>query len=349
MPEAGPPPAGAAWRRRLSGPWAAGAVLVLFWFFLTASLRDKSLTFDEAGYATAGYVDWRFHDYRLQPESGQLPQRLVGLPLALGHSKFPAANTPAWRESRFLELGFDWFYRLGNDAAAMAARGRGVAGLFAVALGALVWAWSRRLFGPAGGWLSLLLYVLSPTILANGALMTSDMAVALFFAASVGALWRLMQRITPGRLLLSAAMIGALVLSKISALLVCPMAVLLVAARLADGRPLPVTIGRAGELAGRARQAGALFFAALFHVVVVVVMVWGVYGFRYSALAGTQDQHGRFALPWEYVLAKPGPGQMLQQVGLDRGQEDWAMRIFQQHGAQRAPVDQPRARRDGRD
>jgi hypothetical protein len=307
-------------------------VLGLFWVLLTASLRDKSLTFDEASYATAGYADWRFHDFRLAPESGQLPQRLIGVPLALGSYRFPATDSPLWRDSRFLELGSAWFYEIGNDAAAMAARGRGAAGLLAVALGALVWAWSRRLFGPVGGMVSLFLYVLSPTVLANGALIGSDMAVALFFAAALGALWRLMQRLTLGRLTLSALLIGGLILSKLSALLIVPMAALLVAVRLVDGRPLPVMFGRSRELTHRDQQALALGGAALFHVLVVVAMIWAAYDFRYSAFNGTADQQGRFALPWEYFLAKSSPAELLQQVGLTPEQDTRAERIFQQRG-----------------
>ncbi len=332
MPERSASPARALWSRLLLGPWAAAVVLGLFWFLLTASLRDKSLTFDEAGYAAAGYVDWRFHDFRLQPESGQLPQRLIGLPLALGSHAFPDTDSSLWRDSRFLELGHAWFYQLGNDAAGMAAQGRGAAGLLAVALGACVWAWSRRLFGPVGGMLSLLLYVLSPSILANGALMTSDMAVALFFTASLGALWRLMQRITPGRLALSAVMTAGLVLSKTSALLILPMAAVLVAARLADGRPLPVMIGRERPLTQRSRQALALGAAALLHVLVVVGAIWTAYDFRYSAFHGTREEGGRFALPWEYFLAKSSPGDLLQQVSLTPEQAAQAGRIFQERG-----------------
>ena len=81
-------------------------------------------------------------------------------------------------------MTWQWFYELGNDAEAMTQRGRACIGLFAVALGGLVWAWSRQLFGPLGGMLSLLLYVFNPSILANGALMTSDTTSALFFFAA---------------------------------------------------------------------------------------------------------------------------------------------------------------------
>ncbi len=194
----------------LTGPLMAALILLLFWAAMLASLRDKSLTFDEGAYAAAGCSAWRLGDYRLNPEAGPLPQRVAGLPLALGPYRFPSTDSAHWRNAQAQLLGYDFFFTLGNDAGEMAGRGRAACGALAVLLGALVWAWSRKLFGPLGGMISLLLYVLNPTVLANGALMTSDMAAALFFAAATWGWWTLLDRISIGRLLLSALLVGGL-------------------------------------------------------------------------------------------------------------------------------------------
>ncbi len=74
--------------------------------------------------------------------------------------------------------------------------GRAMCALLAVALGGLVWWSSRRIFGPLGGLVSLLLFVLDPTVLANGPLMTSDTACALFFPASSLGVWGVLRRIS---------------------------------------------------------------------------------------------------------------------------------------------------------
>ena len=331
MSERAASPAGARWQRRLLGPWAAGVILAAFWIFMLASLRDKSLVFDEVAHATAGYSYWHFGEYRLQPENGQLPQRVAGLGLLTATRRAPATDTDAWRDADIWNLGFQWIYQQVNDPEKMAAAGRRACGLLAVALGALVWLWSSRLFGPAGGMLSLLLYVLNPTILANGALMTSDMAAALFFAGSMGALWQLMQRITIARLALSTGMVAGLMVSKMSAMLIGPMALLLVVARLADGRPLPVALGLPRELARRSQQALALAMVAAIHVLVVVAVVWGVYGFRFAAVSEPRENETRFEKPWEFVLDKPGPGKLLKQLTLTDSQEQRTAQIFQAH------------------
>ncbi len=271
--------------RLLTGPAMVAAILLLFWLALAASLRDKSLTFDEILHATSGFSDWRFGDYGIQPESN-LPPRVAGLPLALGPYKPPATDSADWRNSRDPNVGYAWFYEMGNDAARMAAAGRAACGLLAVLLGAVVWAWSRQLFGPRGGMVSLILYVLNPTILANGALMTSDMAAALFFLAASWAWWAVLHRVSAGRLLGSALLAGGLFVSKMSAVLIIPVMLALAIARLLDARPLPVAFGRwRGEIVSRIRQALAFVIAGLVQALVVAAVIWSFYGLRIFGLS----------------------------------------------------------------
>src|SRR5438093_11832642 len=84
---------------QLFGPLAAALVLFGFWFAMLASLRSKSQTYDEGAHAAAGYTYWRFNDYRLDPENGNLPQRVIALPLFLGKYRFPDTNSGAWRSA----------------------------------------------------------------------------------------------------------------------------------------------------------------------------------------------------------------------------------------------------------
>jgi len=328
---------GRDWPKFLAGRAAAGVVLALFWLLIVASLRDKSLTYDEVAYAAAGYAQWHYGDFRLQPENGQLPERVAGLPMELSLSPLPAPEPAPWRDADQWGVGGQWLYGSGADAAALGAEGRMGCGLFAVALGALVWAWSRRLFGPIGGMISLLLFVLNPTVLANGALMTSDTAAALFFAATTWAVWALLGRLTLGRLLLSALLLAALFLTKASAFLFVPVALLLASARVVDGRPLPVSLGPfRGELGSRRRQALAIAGAALLHGLVVVALIWASYGFRYSA-APADDPSGRFRIPWEHLLAKPYPSRALRELDLSDAQRARANSILNARAAIGAP------------
>ncbi len=298
------------WGSALTSPRAAGLVLVAFWIVLLASVRDKGLAYDEIVHATAGASYWNFGDYRLDPENGNLPQRLAALPLVLSGYRFPSIQSEAWRTSDEWVVADQWFHRMGLDEITMLWRGRIASGLLALALGALVWAAARRLFGPAGGMLSLLLYVLNPTILANGARMASDLAAALFFLASPRCLWALLQRLSPARLLLSGLVMGGLAVSKMSSVVILPISLVLLAARLADGRPLPQEFIPGPALAGRGRQALACLGVVLAHALIAGAVIWACYGFRYSAFApGASGPPGadRHYLAWEEVLEQPSP------------------------------------------
>jgi 4-amino-4-deoxy-L-arabinose transferase-like glycosyltransferase len=300
----------AAWREALASPATAGLVLAAFWILLLAGVREKGLAYDETVHATAGASYWMFNDYRLDPENGNLPQRLAGLPLVLSGYRFPPIASDAWRRSDEWVLADQWFHRMGHNEIVMLWRGRIACGLLALALGALVWAAARRLFGGAGGLVALLLYVLNPAILAHGALMTSDLAAALFFLAAPLSLWALLRRLSPARLLVSGLALGGLAIAKMSAVVILPVAGVLVAARLAEGGPLPFDFGRRSALVGRGRQALALAAVLAVQAAIVAGVIWASYGFRYAAFApGVSDPAGsdRHYLPWAEVLDQATP------------------------------------------
>src|SRR5215472_8554130 len=181
---------------------------------MMASLRHTSQTADEGIHAAAGYTYWRFNDYRFDPENANLSQRVMALPLLFGNYRSPPIDSDVWRTADEGKLAWQWFNDPDNDIDSMDFRGRAACGALAVILGFLVWQWSRKLFGAAGGMISLVLFVFNPSILANGALMTSDTTAALFFLASIWAWWRLLERLTLGRFVISGLTIGGLLVSK---------------------------------------------------------------------------------------------------------------------------------------
>jgi Dolichyl-phosphate-mannose-protein mannosyltransferase len=312
------------WRPSLTGSVAAGVTLACFWILLLASVRQKSLTSDEIAHAAAGYSYWRFDDYRLNPENGNLPQRVMGLGLALAPGHFPSLATEAWSNANEWQVGDQWFHHSGNDVTALLFHGRAAMALLAVILGAVVWGWSRRLFGPRGGMVSLLLFALSPIILANGPLMTSDTCAALFFLAAVGTGWRLLQKITLTRILAGGLCLGGLFVSKMSAPLIAPIALALLTVRLIDGRPLPIG---AQLVIGRSRQAVVLAMASLAPIAIAWAVIWAAYGFRYTAFAPAAGP-GHFADRWESVLGQPDPLSLVGRLDLSAGQQDGVMRIL---------------------
>jgi len=274
----------------------AAALLLLFATMAMLSVREKSSTFDEIAHLTGGYSYWSTGDYRLHPENGILPQRWATLPLLLQDIRFPDTDSPNWRNGELWRLGYDFCFQLQNDFDTMLWRARAMIVVLGMALGGVVYAWSRRLFGPVGAMISLVLYAFSPTLLAHSRLVTTDLAVTLAFTVSLGCLWMVLHRVSLPLALASALALGALFVSKLSAVLIVPMALLLVVIRLAIGRPLVVAIGQQRLVLHRGRQLAVLAGVATFHAAVVVLVIWLCYGFRYATFrdaqvtAATRDQ-----------------------------------------------------------
>ena len=156
----------------------------------------------------------------------------------------PSLHQEAWYTSDVFALGKQFFYETGNDPDAMLGQARMMIILLSLVLGVAVFWWAKRLWGTAGGYVALVLYTFSPTMLANGRLVTTDLAVSLFFLLSVGGVWWVLHRVSLASVLLGAVALAGLFLSKMSAALIVPMGLVLAAVRLVSGRPLLVKIGR---------------------------------------------------------------------------------------------------------
>ncbi len=321
-----PPPRPAAWLARATSPWAAAFVLAVFYGALLAGVSDKSLTVDEPGHATAGVIFWRTGDYRFDPENGNLPKRWFALPLLAGGFRTPATNGPSWSSGELRVVADEFFHRLGNDPHAMTRRGRAMAGLLAVALGAGVWLWSRRLFGPEGAMISLLLCALNPGVLANGALMTSDIASALFMLASLAGWWCVLEKATVLRVLASATALGALCVVKMSAVIMIPIALALAVVRVMQ--PAPLACGPRWAAVTRSQRIAVLAVAAAIHGIVAVGTIWAAHGFRFSGFAPGLGVPASFQVPWERVLDHPPPSTLLDRLALEPAQRQHANAVF---------------------
>ena len=267
-----------------NGAPAALLVAALFAGLAASAARHKGPAYDETAHVTAGASYLLYGDYRLQPENGLLPQLLVGLPgwADARRGGFPGRDGPEWAGSDVWRIGHRWLYESGLDWRATLLAARLLVAGVAAGLGLLVYAWSRRLFGPAGGMVSLLLFAFSPTLLAHGALATSDLCAAAAFLLALWLLDAALERATVLRVLGSGAALAVLFLCKASALLVLPIAAAMLVLRLRSREPLPVgwAVAR-GALAGRARVA-ALLALPLVLAACTWAGIWAGYGFRFA-------------------------------------------------------------------
>jgi len=289
----------------LSGYPAAIALVVIYWVMAVTSITNKSATSDEIVHLPAGYAYWTFNDYRMNPENGNLAQRWMAIPLVLGDFNFPSTNHPYWRQSQEWGVGRDFFFRIGNDTSAILLRGRSMIALLGAVLGLLVYAWSRKIFGPIGGMVSLIIFAFDPSMLANGRLATSDMTAALFFTLSAGTFWHCLHKCSPVSLAASCLAMAGLFLAKMSGVLAIPIGLILITIRLVRNQPLIVKFRGSHKLTKWRPQALACIGITAVHALVVIVLIWTAFGFRYSMFA---DNHpaNRPPDPWEQLTEDKG-------------------------------------------
>lgn len=257
------------------------------------------VTFDETAHLTAGYSYWDSGEYRLQPENGNLPQRLAAMPLLAKDIQTPTWDGEAWNTADVWWFGRELFFHLGNDTAELLQAGRSMIVLLGIALVALVYYWSRRLFGHTGGLLSLGFAVFCPHLLAHGALITSDIAATLGFMLALGSWWKLCHRITLGRIAFTGVAMGFLALAKYSAALFAPIALMMLIVRSFRPTPIPWQLfNHRGKLEG-SRRIPAMLGGGVVAAGLAIIIIWSAYGFRYSA-APAADLH--FTKPWSEIL-----------------------------------------------
>ncbi|HTJ78110.1 MAG TPA: hypothetical protein VL357_03865 [Rariglobus sp.] len=283
-------------------------LLALHCWLGVGAVLEKSVTADETAHLAGGYSYWRLNDYRLQPENGNLPQRWAGIPLLLQQPRLEPADHPAWwSTSNVWLISSAFFFESGNNTDFMLATARAMMMFWSVATGFLVFVWSRRLWGNAGGLLSLALYAFSATTLAHGPLVTSDMTVTFFLLAAVGAYWRHLER--PGMMSfgLSCVVTGLAAVAKFSFLLLIPAYALLIAWRLVESAPLIITCGRhIYQAETRLARTGCILASTAVHIAIAWLFIWMAFGFRFDAAGSGQPSITQYYMPWQIVMPTHG-------------------------------------------
>jgi hypothetical protein len=254
--------------------WVLWAVIVLVAvqaMQMVFVVHRESLTFDEDDHMFAGYMMWHTGDYGLNPEHPPLVKLLATLPV-LGQDLWVQ---PVGKRDFKIEAvvgGRDWLARNDGASQRLVFRMRLAAGLLAIALSLLVFFATREWFGLNAGLVALTLVTFDPNILANSALVTTDVGVSLFFLASIYGFYRYVKQPSLLRLLLAGVAAGLLLATKHSGILLAPMLLLLIGWEVAAAPK-----GTRNRLA--LRLCGA--FGSI--VVVGVAVLWAFYGFRYAA------------------------------------------------------------------
>jgi hypothetical protein len=271
---------------------------------VTANI-EKSPTFDEPTHLTAGYSYWLRHDFRLDPENGNLPARLAALPLLLHRPNFPPSESQPWKQVSVGQTSQRFFYRVGNDPDEILLLGRIAMSVISAALCLFIFFCSRHFFGVIGGLISETIAVFDPNLLAHGALITSDVAAAFFFSAAAWTTWDLLQHVTARTLLLAILSAAALALTKMSAPIFCFMAAGLAAIRILSDAPIEIRVARFQRtFVARNEKTFLVLALAVVGAAAVVLSIWASFCFRFSALQEGGQPREILNARWEYLLSE---------------------------------------------
>ena len=234
-------------------------------------VHRESLTFDEGDHSFAGYMMWKTGDYGLNPEHPPLAKLLATAPLLLTRLWIPPLQGRDFKTEAYLD-GRDWLAH--NDGARqhLVFRMRAAVELLALGLALTVFLAAREWFGDLAALIALALVVFDPNVLANSALVTTDIGVSLFFVASVLTFYR--YAVNPGwpRLVLAGVITGLLLATKHSGLIIAPMLISIVLYEL-----------YAAERNQRAATLRRLVTALIVICAISVTVLWSFYRFRYAA------------------------------------------------------------------
>jgi 4-amino-4-deoxy-L-arabinose transferase-like glycosyltransferase len=252
--------------------WPAVFVLLaILGVELLVPARDQSQTPDEANHMLAGVRYWKYQDFGTNPEHPPLVKLVAALPILRVPTKLPAPTAVFFKAENFISA-ISFLYE--HDADSMLLRARLAASVFTLMLALLVLAAGCEMFGRAAGLVALLLFVFEPTVLAHGALVTTDMAVACFYFAAIYAFYRWAKAPSATRLLLCGLAAGLALAAKHSGVFIAPVLLLLAIGELFRGGP------------GRGRRAFRLGTTLALIGLIAYVTLWGFYGFRYQARPG---------------------------------------------------------------
>jgi 4-amino-4-deoxy-L-arabinose transferase-like glycosyltransferase len=292
-------PSALKWKQHLNrrkAELAAAALLAIMAANLLSVAARKSITIDEASAIPAGYYHLTAAAFQINSEHPPLPKMLSAIPLLFMDTKAPPIATGEGeyfaRRSvdtapRFWQANREWFRSI-----FFWARVPMIA--LTLALGWVIFAFTRKLFNARSAVLAVAIFSLEPTMLAHGRII-KDVHVAFAYALFAFALYTYAMAPTLGRALLLGLASGIAPAMKFSMIVVAPALVIVAVVLILTAR------------SRKLRRIEILWQLALVAVVALVV-INASYLFRHQPLAPA-DIH------WLQESSPAHAGAMLSVIG----------------------------------
>jgi len=163
---------------------SAVTLLVIMFFLAVFSIKDDTFTFDETAHIAAGYSYLTQKDYRLNPEHPPLVKDLAAFTLLFLNLNFPK-DEPSWTQEApppwwaQFDFASQFLYHSGNNPDQILFWSRLPMILLLLFLGWFLFYSTKKLFGNKTALIALFFFSFSPTFLAHGRLVTTDVGASL--------------------------------------------------------------------------------------------------------------------------------------------------------------------------
>lgn len=265
--------------------WVLAAALLL-WMVVVITLSQWQMapTFDEQNHVTRGISVLRTGDFRLCFHHPPFANVLEGLPVAWHRDTHFTTAMPSWNNLSIWNASNETIWQLSKNGVQLIQLARLPVLVFVLVLALVVFLWSKSLFGPWGGLLSLGLLALDPNMLAHGGLATTDIPAVSTILLAMFLLRRYIFAPTRANLCFAGIAAGVALATKFSALILIPVTglLLLLVAFLPPHRPCPLATAWMSLPYGH-RVLRVLKTCVLLGLVAGLV-VWGIYGFKVEPL-----------------------------------------------------------------
>lgn len=250
---------------------AAAIIIYVMLALMFWSAAGDSAIMDELAHIPAGYAYVTEFDYRLNPEHPPLLKALSGLSAWLFARPYFPTDTKAWQEdiNGQWDQGRIFLYESGNNADSIIFWSRLPVILLTAVFAWLLFAWTKKHFAGSAALIVLLLFAFSPTVLAHGHYVTTDVGAAFGFFIAIISFLAFLQRPSWRNMLVAGLALGAGLLLKFSVVLVIPVLFFALLIRIL-GEPFAgfyQRFGLAWHLLGKTAAVGGL----------AVLLIWVVY------------------------------------------------------------------------
>lgn len=204
--------------------YVAVAILGVMFLLMLGSAWNDSAIMDELAHIPAGF-GYLQGDYRLNPEHPPLLKTLAAFSAKiLVNPNFPT-HTKAWTDdvNGQWDQGSAFLYESQNDADKIIFWARFPLMLLTILLGWLLFSWTQKRFGRRAALLTLIFFAFSPTVLAHGRFVTTDVGATFGFFIGIISFLNFIEKPSGKNIFIAGLAFGTAELLKFSLVLLVPL------------------------------------------------------------------------------------------------------------------------------